>query len=79
MISQRSLMIVTLSLLALGSAMTAQAGPRLYEGSLAIHAFANDTAVGSGTSAPFSTNVPQVFPPVAAFCNTRPFHVQETP
>jgi hypothetical protein len=71
-------MIVTVLLLALGFGMTAQAGPRLYEGSLIIHVFGNDTTRGSGTSAPFTMNLPQAFPPVAAHCNTRTFHPKET-
>jgi hypothetical protein len=57
--------------------MTAQAGPRLYQGSLIIHAFGNDTAE-DGTVAPFTTNLPLEIPRVGAHCNTHTFHVKET-
>ena len=62
--SQRALIIVTVSLFALGFALSAQAGPRLYQGSIVIHAFANDTTNGSTT--PFTMNAAQAFPPVNA-------------
>jgi hypothetical protein len=71
-------MIVTASLLALGFAMTAQAGPRLYEGSLIIHAFGNDATATTGTTAAFTTNLPLEVPRAGAHCNTHTFHVKET-
>jgi hypothetical protein len=67
---------VSASLLALGFAMTAQAGPRLYEGSLVIEAFGNDTT--DGVTTPFTTNVPQPVPGAGAHCNTVRFHAKET-
>ena len=68
-------MIAAVSLLALGFAMTAQAGPRLYEGTLIIHAFANDTT--DGTTTPFTTNE-VVAHPLDAQCHQAPFHAKET-
>ncbi len=69
-------MIATVSLLALGFAMAAQAGPRMYQGSLIIHAFANDTT--DGVTTPFTTNAVVAFPPADALCNTWYFHAKET-
>jgi hypothetical protein len=68
-------MILTVSLLALGFAMTAQAGPRLYEGTLIIHGFLNDTT--DGTTTPFTTNIALPIPH-DGHCNQKTFHVKET-
>jgi hypothetical protein len=57
--------------------MTAQAGPRLYEGTLIIEAFANDIAE-TGTSWPFTTNIPMQIPGAGAHCNSATFHAKET-
>ena len=76
--SQRSLLAVIVLLLSLGFAMTAQAGSRLYEGTLIIHAFGNDTTTGASTTAPFSTNVPAGIPGAGGHCNTKAFHARET-
>jgi hypothetical protein len=69
-------MIVLVSLLALGFAMTAQAGPRMYDGTLIIHAFANDTTGYS--TLPFSTNIPALIPK-GFHCDTRSYHAKSTP
>jgi hypothetical protein len=55
--------------------MTAQAGPRLYDGSILIHAFQNDTT--SGTTVPFTTNAPDPVPN-GGHCGTKPFHAKES-
>ena len=47
-------------------AHAAQAAPKMYSGSLVLHAFANDTT--SGSTPPFATEVRQALP-LGAYCN----------
>jgi hypothetical protein len=68
-------MITAVSLLALGFALTAQAGPRLYDGSIIVVGFGNDTTIG--TTVPFTLNTPGVVP-FGLKCATQPFHTKET-
>ena len=53
----------------------AQAGTRLYSGSLIIEAFGNDTT--DGNQPPFQTFV-RVGIPLTGNCNTAPYHAKET-
>jgi hypothetical protein len=64
-----------LTLLALCFASSAQAEPRMYTGSLIIHAYGNDTT--TGTAPPF-TSGRAVGIPLTGNCNTEPFHAKET-
>jgi hypothetical protein len=53
-------MIVVVTLLTAGFAINAQAGPRLYDGTIIIRGFSNDTT--DGTTVPFTENTPMPFP-----------------
>jgi hypothetical protein len=66
---------VLLVLLAVCFASATQAEPRMYTGSLIIHAFGNDTT--TGTAPPFQTGE-AVGIPLTGNCNTEPYHAKET-
>jgi len=65
---------VPIAVLALCFASLAQAEPRMYTGSLIIHAFGNDTT--TGTAPPFQTGE-AIGIPLTGNCNTEPYHTQE--
>ena len=65
----------TIALLAVCFAGTTQAGTRMYQGSLIIHAFANDVTTGS--LPPFN-GFRTVGIPLINQCNLEPFHAKET-
>jgi hypothetical protein len=66
---------ISIVLLALCFAGAAPAEPRLYTGSLIIHAYGNDTT--TGTAPPFTTGR-AVGIPLTGKCNTEPLHLKET-
>jgi hypothetical protein len=60
MLLRRLFTIVAITVLTAGFAVSVQAGPRLYDGSIIIKGFQNDTT--DGTTVPFTTNVAFPFP-----------------
>ena len=79
---QRALSVLLLGVTALGFALRAEAGTKLYSGSLIIEAFGNDTTTGAlatptPAGPPFSTFT-AVGIPLAGHCNTAPHHPKET-
>ncbi len=73
----RAALGILAALLALGFAASARADPRMYTGSLVIHAFGNDTT--TGTIPPYlSSSSLAVGIPLTGQCATTPYHPKET-
>ena len=71
----RAALGILIAQLGLGLASAAHAEPRLYAGSLVVHAFGNDTTTGS--IPPFLT-ARHTGIPLTGQCATTPYHPKET-